>query len=128
MICVGCGCSIPWSGKGMFCYTRPCGAHVFHSEEGIMALPASLVIGLYEKGSLAHIDYYVGNSNYSSLMKTAFIQFLQEKGAIWMKDCKQCQEDGTLERAQESERYCAVQEAERIMRMSENREEERDGG
>jgi len=67
-------------------------------ETGAPSLPALLVLALAEKRPLPHLDYLVGNSDYTSLEKEAGIAALRFKGAIWMRDCPQCQQDGTLAR------------------------------
>jgi len=43
---------------------------------------------------------------------------LREKGFIWMRECEQCQKDGTLERKLKGEKAAAVEEAEMIIRHS----------
>ena len=114
--CVGCDSKIPWDGKGSFCYTCPCGAHIFYDEETEkLAPPASMVIAIHEKKNLPHLDYLVGESQYTSPLKERLIKELISLGAIWMKDCKQCQNDGTLKRHLEREAYLAVKEAQAII-------------
>ncbi len=121
--CVGCSGTIPWDGKGTFCYTCPCGATLFYEAETLRpVMPASLVRAIYELQELGvkpkgpHIDYYLGDSNHTSDSKDIFTRILLEMGFIWMKDCEQCQKDGTLDRKLEREKRLAVAEAERILR------------
>ncbi|GAI26624.1 unnamed protein product [marine sediment metagenome] len=115
--CIGCDSCIPWDGKGTFCYTCACGAHIFYNEEtGQLAPPASLVIALHRKTNIPHLDYLVGEYDYTSPIKEKMIQELVEKGAIWMRDCEQCLRDGTYQRKLDREKYLAVEKAKEIMR------------
>lgn len=121
--CIGCDSIIGWDGKGMFCYTCPCGATVFYNDEdGKLAPPASLFRAINKKklfpGEVLtpHIDYYVGDSDYTSEIKERFIKELLDLGFIWMKDCEQCQKDGTLQRKLDREKALALREAESIIR------------
>ncbi len=121
--CAGCDSIIPWDGKGSFCYTCQCGATLFYEVETLNpVMPASLIRAinaLHELGiepKSPHIDYYLGDSNYTSVLKDLFIKVLLEMGFIWMKDCEQCKRDGTLERKLEREKHLAVVEAELILR------------
>jgi hypothetical protein len=117
--CIGCDSEIPWDGKGLFAYTCPCGATVLYDADTmtVTALPASLIMAIHEKRSVPHIDYYVGSSNHTSDIKEKFIKELLDHGFIWMKDCRQCQEDGTYRRHLEREKYLALEEAERIIKQ-----------
>ena len=115
--CIGCDFLIPWDGRGIFCYTCPCGAHIFYNDEtGQLSIPASLAIALHEKGSIPHLDYLIGESNHTSPVKEAIRETLVACGAIWMKDCEQCRRDGTYRRKLEREKRLALLEAERILR------------
>ena len=114
--CIGCDREIGWDGKGTFSYTCRCGARVFYNQEtGQLAPPVSLVLALHEGRELPHLDGLVGTSNFTSALKERFIAELQGKGAIWMEECEQCQNDGTLERTRAREKRLATQEAERIL-------------
>ena len=120
--CAGCDRTIPWDGKGTFCYTCQCGATLFYETETLSPLmPASLVSAIYYlhnqgiKPETPHIDYYLGDSNHTNEIKDKFIKILLKMGFIWMKDCEQCQKDGTLARKQGREKRLAVAEAERIL-------------
>ena len=115
--CVGCDGHIPWDGKGVFSYTCRCESRIFYDDQaGGVALPASLVLSLHRGIDLPHLDGLIGKSPYTSPMKEALTKDLLSKGCIWMKDCKQCQNDGTLERELEREKHKAILEAERILR------------
>lgn len=113
--CIGCGNQIGWDGGGTLCYTCPCGSHTFCDESGRLAPPASLILGLYRGESPPHLDYLVGKSSYTSPLKERFIQELVSLGAIWMKDCRQCAEDGTYQRVLDLEKAQAVFEADSIV-------------
>ncbi len=122
--CVGCDGAIPYGGGGTFCYTCQCGATLFYETETLSPLmPASLVSVIYYLQQLGirpetpHIDYYLGDSNHTSEVKDAITKQLLELGFIWMKDCEQCQKDGTLARKLEREKRLAVVEAERILKQ-----------
>lgn len=122
--CVGCDTIIPWDGKGTFAYTCRCGATLFYETETLkLVMPASLVFAIYWQQQLGikpetpHIDYYLGDSNHTSEIKDAVVRQLLEMGFIWMKDCEQCQRDGTLARKLEREKHLAVTEAERLLRQ-----------
>jgi len=118
--CIGCDRAIGWDGTRMFSYTCACGAAIFYSEEtGHIAMPASVVIGISKGRSLPHLDDLVGESNHTSPFKEELITELRGKGFIWMKECKQCQRDGTLERKLKREKAMAVSEAEMIARSYE---------
>ena len=90
--CVGCGSPIPWDGTGVFSYTCRCGGTIFADENHAPALPASLVIAIYEKRELPHIDYYLGISNYVSAEKQWMYEELKKHGAIWSWECEKCRE------------------------------------
>lgn len=90
--CVGCGGSIPWDGTGIFAYTCSCGATIFADQNGVPALPASLIIRVKEGRDLPHIDYYLGFSNHVSEEKQRLYEELQKLGAIWSWDCERCKE------------------------------------
>lgn len=92
MKCLGCDRAIAWDGRGIFCYTCPCGATIFYDEEKGLAPPASLVIALHESRELPHIDYYLGKSNHWSKLKQEMYEFLRSKGAIWSWECEQCKQ------------------------------------
>lgn len=100
--CIGCNAQIPWDGKSLFSYTCPCGATVFaNNNTGAPTLPASLVAGLALGNKvLTHLDDLVGNSDYISDEKEAFISALKGLGSIWMSECEQCRADGTFDRHQ----------------------------
>ena len=89
----------------------------YDEETGQLALPASVTIGIIERRGLPHLDDLVGESDHTSQIKEKFIAELQKRDFMWMKDCEQCQKDGTLKRKQERENYFALMEAERIIRM-----------
>lgn len=95
MKCLGCDRDIPWDGKSFFAYTCPCGATIFYDEmkwAKNMAPPVSLIMCLYEKRELPHIDYYLGKSSHWSKLKQEMYDFLRSKGAIWSWECSQCKE------------------------------------
>jgi hypothetical protein len=124
MRCLGCGKPIPWDGKAPWMYTCPCGAHVFE-EHGQLFIPDSLsrcLSALHLPGvkpsdvDLPHLDYLVGTSLHTSVLKTLFVEMIVKLGGKWMKDCEKCQSDGTLEKEQEREAHLAVEEAQRILR------------
>ena len=87
-----------------------------------LAMPASLVFAIHNLRQLGtrpespHIDYYLGDSNHTSEIKDAVTKQLLVIGFIWMKNCEQCQKDGTLARRLEREKSLAVAEAEQILR------------
>ncbi len=121
--CVGCDGVIPWDGKGTLAYTCSCGATLFFEAETLaLVMPASLVHALAKqqtegiKPEFPHIDYYLGDSSHISIIKESAIEQLLALGFIWMKDCKKCQEDGTLERKQAREKHLAIMEAEKHLR------------
>ena len=117
--CIGCNRDIEWDGKELFSYTCPCGATIFYNEtNGHLALPYSLLLNLSKSASLPHLDDLVGESNHTSPFKEMLITELREKGFIWMRECEQCQKDGTLERKLKGEKVAAVEEAEMIIRHS----------
>lgn len=114
--CIGCDKEIGWDGKGTLCYTCSCGAHIFYEDHlWQLAPPASLVIAIHEKKDLPHLDYLVGKSDYTSSLKERLIEELKSRGAIWMKDCKQCLEDGTYQRTLEMEKADAMFEVQVIL-------------
>ena len=115
--CIGCDSQIGWDGEGTLCYTCPCGGHIFYDDKSArLAPPASLVIAIHEKRDLPHLDYLVGKSDFTSPLKERLIEELKSLGAIWMKDCKQCQEDGTYQRTLDREKAEIMFEAEMILR------------
>jgi len=117
--CIGCNRDIEGDGKGLFSYTCPCGSTIFHDEtNGHLALPVSLIRTLSQARSLPHLDDLVGESNHTSPFKEMLITELREKGFIWMRECEQCQKNGTLERKLKGEKAAAVEEAEMIIRHS----------
>ncbi|MFA5186468.1 MAG: hypothetical protein WC551_08335 [Patescibacteria group bacterium] len=125
MKCLGCDRAIPWNGEGAFCYTCPCGATVFYRDEPttlMMPMSLSRYLMVLHRGlkgpAPGHIDRYVGTSPHTSQLKSIFVEFLQHIGLVWMKDCPQCQQDGTLSKMQKREAYLAVKEAEKIMRAA----------
>jgi hypothetical protein len=119
--CIGCDSPVPWNGEGVYYYTCPCGATVFYDDETEkLALPVSLFTAVIFKNRtslpLPHIDYYVGESEYTSNIKEAFIRDLLDLGFIWMKDCEQCKKDDTLARKLARDKALAVREAEEIIK------------
>jgi len=97
--CIGCGKEISWHGKGLLSYTCLCGATTFISDGIVLPiLPLSPHRALSHGLTPPHLDNLVGNSEWTSPEKEALIAALRVKGAIWMKECEQCQQDGTLER------------------------------
>lgn len=115
--CIGCNGDIGWDGKVLFSYTCPCGSTIFYDETtGHLGLPYSLIRTLSQARSLPHLDDLVGGSNQTSPFKEMLIAELRKKGFIWMRECKQCQKDGTLERKLKREEADAVHEAEMIIR------------
>jgi len=97
--CIGCGRKIAWDGHSPFSYTCACGSHIFVSDEtGHYSWPGSFLLALRDKRELAHLDYLVGNSEYTSPEKEGCIAALRDYGSIWMRECEQCREDGTLAR------------------------------
>jgi hypothetical protein len=67
---------------------------------------------------IPHLDYLVGTSLHTSLLKTMFVEMVTALGAKWMKDCEKCQKDGTLRKEQEREAHLAVLEVQRILGRS----------
>ena len=124
--CIGCDRDIHWDGTGLlFSYTCQCGCTVFyHDEQMNVAVPVSLVSAIKDMGTdVPHIDYYVGWSSHTSGVKDAFIQELLQLGFTWMKDCKQCLENGTYQRhLVRREQRLAVREAENLVRGKDNYE------
>lgn len=123
--CVGCDGVIPWDGEGTFYYTCLCGATLFYKVETMtLIVPASLVSAVYRLRQLGieiespHLDYYLGDSNYTSKVKDAITKQLLEMGFTWMTDCEQCQKDGTLGRKLRRAKHLAIVEAEQILRGS----------
>ncbi len=107
--CVGCGTGIPWDGHSLFAYTCGCGSTTFVNDEtgipAFMAFTASVSIavakamcGLDTRPAI-HLDYIVGNSDYTSPEKDKIINDLKQAGFIWMADCEDCKKSGVLERA-----------------------------
>lgn len=95
--CIGCDKGISWDGTGLFSYTCPCRATIFWNEEtGQISMPASVVIGISKGKTLPHLDDLVGNSDFTSPQKTGVIEELSAQGFIWMRECEQCKNDGTL--------------------------------
>lgn len=124
--CLGCDRDIGWDGKGMFCYTCVCGSTIFYQvETQSIAFPASLVLSLVAHRSIPHLNYLVGESDFTSPLKERLIEELRSRGFIWMEECDQCKRDGTLKRKQEREKYLAVREAEALVRQGNG--DERDG-
>lgn len=110
--CVGCDYGINWDGKVTLCWTCPCGAHIFYDDEsGSLAPPASLIRAIFGKTELPHLDYLVGRSNFTSPLKESIISGLIFLGAIWMKDCRQCLENGTYQRVLDREKAVIIFEA-----------------
>lgn len=119
-LCIGCDRYIGWEGKGLFSYTCPCGATILYDDEtGKLAFPASMMLNLAKGISLPHLDDLVGESDFTSPLKEQLIEELRQKGFIWMRECEQCQKDGTLERKLKREEALAVFEAEMIVKRSE---------
>lgn len=115
--CVGCDKSIPWNGKSAFSYTCPCGAAIFYDgETGGLTVPGSVAIGIGRGQTTPHLNDLVGESTHTSPIKEQVISELQSKGFIWMEECEQCKQDGTLKRKQEREVYLTHKEAESIIR------------
>lgn len=115
--CVGCNTSIGWNGQGILCYTCPCGSHTFYNDETMkLVLPGSLVLAIYKERGLPHLDYLIGESDFTSPLKERLVEELKTEGAIWMKDCKQCLEDGTYQRRLDIEKALAILEAETILK------------
>lgn len=116
--CLGCDTPIGWDGKGMFSYTCPCGSRVFYNEETqALAMPSSILIALDKKTPItAHLDFIVGTSPMSYLMKDAVIAVLKAQGAIWMKDCEKCLKDGTYQKELDRQTRLALDEADEIVR------------
>jgi len=118
--CVGCDHDIGWDGEGTFCYTCPCGASVLYEVSGgklgKIVFPASLNLQLKTGVVVKHLDQYIGTSNHTSPVKEHLIAALRKKGFMWMSECGQCQEDGTLQKELEREKYLAIREAESILR------------
>ncbi len=113
--CVGCNKAMSWDGKGIFCYTCPCGSHIFYSEDGSVSLPVSALLTIGRKSELPHLDYLVGTSDFTSPVKESMIVALRAKGAIWMRECQKCLQDGTYQSVLDREKAKAVLEAERIL-------------
>ncbi len=117
--CIGCNNKIGWDGKGILCYTCPCGGHIFYDDKsGRLAPPSSLAIAIAEKRELPHLDYLIGNSEFTSPLKERLTKELMDLGAIWMKDCPQCLADGTYQRVMDREKALAVFHAEAILRRA----------
>lgn len=117
--CLGCDTYIGWNGKELFSYTCPCGATILYDEETEqIAMPASVIIGISKGRALPHLDDLLGESDFTSPLKERITAELREKGFIWMRECDQCQKDGTLERKLQREKALAVFEAEMITKYS----------
>ena len=111
--CIGCDHQIPWDGKGLFFYTCACRSAIFYNEESRqVSLPASVAIGISLGSSVPHLDDLVGSSSYTSPAKEELIAKLKVMGFIWMRECEQCQKDGTLKKRQEREAYWTAFEIE----------------
>mgnify|MGYP001574488052 CR=1 FL=1 len=96
--CIGCNARIPWDGTGLFSFTCQCGATIFLNDEtGQTAMPSSVIIGVSKGKNLPHLNDLVGNSDFTSVGKQKLISQLRGSGLIWMRECEQCREDGTLE-------------------------------
>ena len=63
-----------------------------------VTLAISRALASSEAKPNAHLDYIVGTSSYTSPEKEQLTGELIRLGFIWMKDCPQCQKDGTLAR------------------------------
>jgi hypothetical protein len=81
-----------------------------------MSMPVSYVLAKQEGREPPHLDYLVGTSSHTSIMKEAVIAFLKTQGSIWMKDCPQCLKDGTYQRVLDREKQQAIFEAEMIIK------------
>jgi DNA-directed RNA polymerase subunit RPC12/RpoP len=115
--CIGCDREIGWDGTYDFDYTCPCGSHAFYDENtGDISFPMSYAMAKESGTDLPHLDYLVGKSSYTSILKENIIKFLQSQGAIWMKDCPSCLKDGTYQAECDREKRLAVKEAEMIIR------------
>ena len=95
--CLGCENCIPWDGKGMFCYTCPCGATVFHRGDFLIP-PASLVFFLEaaRNNTLprepAHYEYWLGRSAKVTALKRAVLADLKTLGVTSALDCEKCRD------------------------------------
>jgi len=124
--CLGCDRDIGWDGEGMFSYTCICGSRIFYQAETLsIALPFSLVLSLVAHRQGSHLNYLVGESDFTSPLKERLIEALRSRGFLWMEECDQCKRDGTLKRKQEREKYLAVREAEALVRQG--KDDENDG-
>ena len=116
--CLGCDRDIGWDGKGMFSYTCVCGSRIFYQMEGkYLAFPSSLILSITAHRQVPHLNYLIGESDFTSPLKEKLIKELRSKGSIWMEECDQCKKDGTLRRKQEREKHLALREAEAIVRQ-----------
>ena len=102
---------------------------MFYNVETLkLVMPASLISAIHKarttgvRPKTPHIGYYLGESNHTSEIKDSVTKQLLEIGFIWMEDCEQCKEDGTLARKQEKVKHLAIKEAEAIVRQG-NRDE-----
>ena len=117
MKCVGCDAAIPWDGRSLFAYTCPCGATVFYdSDMSQIAMPASVVLAMAGNRPLPHLEFLIGESRHTSEIKDRVRERFIEKGAIWMKDCERCLNDGTYQKKLDRDKKMAISEAERICR------------
>lgn len=115
--CLGCDKAIPWDGKCLLSYTCSCGATIFYNEDTqALAPPFSLIRSLQAGTALPHLNDLVGESSHTSPPKEQIISELRSKGFIWMEECEQCKNDGTLKRKQDREAHLATLEAESIIR------------
>ena len=115
--CIGCNAVILWDGKGLFSFTCPCKSTIFYNDElGQFVLPASLVMALLLGKDIPHLDYLIGESDYTSPAKEAITRVLKASGSIWMKDCEKCRQSGAYQRKLEREKHLALLEVERIIK------------
>ena len=115
--CIGCDENLPGDGKENFRDPCSCGATIFYNPEtGLLALPHFLGIALLLGKGLPHLDYLIGESDYTSPAKQAMTRALTASGAIWMKDCEQCRQNGVDQKELAREKRLALLEAEKILR------------
>lgn len=105
MHCIGCGKRINWDGRGLFSCVCPCYSTTFiDGATGKRFLASRISVQMTMGAPVNHLNDIVGDSDYSSKEKTAFVSELREIGFIWMRECERCREDGTLKKRQERAR------------------------
>lgn len=89
--CVGCGTITGTNVQtsGGWAYTCRCGANM-SVMDGVITWPASFIRALAEGKEPAHLEWYVGWSNFMDERKQEIIRQMKLGGSTSVKDCKEC--------------------------------------